>query len=94
MITSVAPSVNGTVLPLLPESASRTVFIPLFAPAVGTARTVPNVGEEGSVSTGRNGRTSARYVLIVLEPFAEPEHPPVLHDVGALGLPSTAPVIG
>src|SRR6266480_4297231 len=81
MITSVAPNVKGVVLPLLPLSASRTAKFPL-------ASTFPNVGEEEVVSTGRYGRTSARYVLIVFEPFAEPEQPPVLQDVGALGLPS------
>src|SRR5882724_573860 len=94
MITSVAPNVKGVVLPLLPLSASRTGIGMGPSGPVSAATTVPNVGEEGLLSTGRYGRTSARYVLIVFEPWAEPEQPPVLQEVGALRLPSTVPLIG
>src|SRR5579859_8292309 len=86
IITSVAPKAAGVVLPLLPLSARRTGIFPL-------ANSVPNVGEPGLVSSGRYGRTSARYVRMVFEPCAEPEQPPALQEVGALGLPSIVPLI-
>src|SRR3974390_486334 len=92
MITSVAPSAIGAALPFLPLSASLTsIGLPSKRSAVLTI-VVPNVGDAEFVSTGRYGRTSARYVRIVLDPWELPEQPPALQDVGAFGFPKDFPL--
>src|ERR1019366_7691696 len=81
MITRLAPNVSGAPPPLLPLSARLTSYLLL-------ASMFP------WESCGKNRLTSAAYVRMVLEPFELPEHPPELHDTGALGFPNTIPVIG
>src|SRR5580765_2271916 len=81
MIIRVAPKVSGAPPPLLPLSARLTSYLPF-------ARIFP------WESCGKNRPTSAAYVRMVLEPCELPEQPPELQDTGALGFPSTTPVIG
>src|SRR5215467_5308467 len=94
MITRLAPRAKGTVLPLPPLSANRTVYIAF-------ANTFPNVGfgvtlssRNALVSTGRYGLTSARYTRIVLLPIEDPLQPPELQEVGAFGFKPAPPSIG
>src|ERR1044071_8012512 len=89
MSTRVAPSAFGCVLPLLPLSAicTTTDGLTFSAPNVGD-----NVGDEDR-SSGKYGRTSARYMRIVFDPVLEPVQPPELQEVGALGSPRTSPMI-
>src|SRR5215471_15595240 len=61
-MTSVAPSVNGTVLPLLPVSTNFSEWVPLTAYLPST--------------TGNNLMTSARYRYSVL-PLPPPVAPPL-----------------
>src|ERR1700741_3931742 len=81
MIIRLAPKVSGAPPPLLPLSARLTSYVPL-------ASIFP------WESCGKNRLTSAAYVRMVLEPCELPEHPPELHETGALGFPRTTPVIG